>query len=124
MSNSHPEPEKSKGKTNGQFSTLFEAAEAGLPSAQLQLAELCGQNDHGQSDPVSAYMWYLIAEVTSASMCKQIEEGKKNLAQSMSPQERAEAEYRAADRLKNPTEQSTFAGVSLVPNKKTLTSEV
>jgi DNA-binding NarL/FixJ family response regulator len=101
MSNSHPEPENSAGNTNGRFSTLLEAAEAGLPAAQLQLAELCGQNDHGQSDPVSAYMWYLLAEKTAASMCKQIEEGKKNLTQTMSSQERAEAERRAADRLMN-----------------------
>jgi len=109
MSGSQPQPVGTAEKTEHKFSSLTEAAEAGLPSAQLQLAELCGQNDHGQSDPVSAYMWYLIAETTAASMRKQIEEGKKNLAQSMSAQERAEAEHRAADRLKNPREQSTFA---------------
>jgi len=109
MSGSQPQPVETAEKTENKFSSLLEAAEAGLPSAQLQLAELCSQNDHGQSDPVSAYMWYLIAETTAASMGKQIEEGKKNLAQSMSAQERAEAEQRAADRLKNPQEQSTFA---------------
>jgi DNA-binding NarL/FixJ family response regulator len=118
MSGSRPEPAETAAKTENKFSSLLEAAEAGLPSAQLQLAELCGQNDRGQSDPVSAYMWYLIAETTAASMRDQIEEGKKNLAQSMSPQERAEAEHRAADWLKNPREQSTFAGVSLVPNNR------
>ena len=37
----------------------------------------CGQKDHGQSDPVSAYMWYLLAEKTAASMHTQIEEGKE-----------------------------------------------
>ena len=109
MSGSQPQPVGTAEKPEHKFSSLTEAAEAGLPSAQLQLAELCGQNDHGQSDPVSAYMWYLIAETTAASMSKQIEERKKNLAQSMSAQERAEAEHRAADRLKNPREQSTFA---------------
>jgi DNA-binding NarL/FixJ family response regulator len=123
MSNSHPEPENSAGKTNGRFSTVLEAAEAGLPAAQLQLAELCGQDDHGP-DPVSAYMWYLLAEKTAASMCKQIEEGKKNLTQTMSPQKRAEAEHRAADRLNNLKKQSTSADVGPVTNKKTLTSVV
>jgi hypothetical protein len=122
MSNSHPEPENSAGKTSGRFSTLLEAAEAGLPAAQLQLAELCGQDDHGQSDSVSAYMWYLLAEKTAASMRKQIEEGKKNLTQSMSPQERAEAEQRVTDRLNNVKKQPTFVDASPVPKKKTLKS--
>jgi len=53
-------------------------------------------------------MWYLLAEKTSASMRKQIEEGKKNLTQTMSPQERSEAEHLAADRLKK---QSTSSSV-------------
>jgi DNA-binding NarL/FixJ family response regulator len=119
MSGSQPQPVET---AENKFSSLLEAAEAGVPSAQLQLAEFCGQNDHGQSDPVSAYMWYLMAETTAASMGKLIEERKKNLAQSMSPLERAEAEHRAAERLKSPREQSTFAGASLVPNKKTLTN--
>ncbi len=109
MRGSQSRPVETAEKTENKFSSLLEAAEAGLPSAQLQLAEFCGQNDHGQSDPVSAYMWYVIAETTAASMRNEIEEGKKNLAQSMSPQERAEAEHRAADWLKNPRAQSTFA---------------
>jgi DNA-binding NarL/FixJ family response regulator len=124
ISNSHPEPENSAGRTDGRPSNLLEAAEAGLPSAQLQMAELCGQHDHGQSDPVSAYMWYLLAEKTAASMRKQIEEGKRNLIRTMSPQELAEAENRAADRLKNLKRQSTSAGPSPMPSKKTLTTGV
>ena len=120
MSTSHPEPENSAGSTNGPFSTLLEDAEAGVPAAQLQLAELCGQDDHGQSDRVSAYMWYLLAEKATASLRKQIEEGKKNLSQTMSPQERAEAEHRAADRLMNllRTQSTSSAGVSPAPMKK------
>ncbi|HEV2732687.1 MAG TPA: response regulator transcription factor [Terriglobales bacterium] len=97
--NNPGDPGDSSGKTNGRFSTVLEDAEAGLPSAQLQLAELCCQEDNGQSDPVSAYMWYLLAEKTATSMRKQVEEGKKKLAQTMSPQETTEAEHRAADRL-------------------------
>jgi DNA-binding NarL/FixJ family response regulator len=109
MSGSQPQPVGTAEKPEHRFSSLLEAAEAGLPSAQLQLAEFCAQNDHDQSDPVSSYMWYLIAETTADSMRTQIEEGKKNLARSMSAQERAEAERRATDRLKNPKGQSTFA---------------
>jgi DNA-binding NarL/FixJ family response regulator len=111
MSNAHPGPVKPAVKTNGGFSTLLEAAEAGLPAAQLQLAEFCGRDDHGQSDPVSAYMWYLLAERTAASMREQIEEGMNNLTRIMSPQERADAEHRAADRMKNRKSRSTSVGV-------------
>jgi two-component system nitrate/nitrite response regulator NarL len=109
MSAPRPAPAQKSEDAANSYSSLLEAAEAGLPSAQLQLAELCGQNGNGQSDPVSAYMWYLIAETTSASMRKQIEQGKKNLAQLMSTQERTEAEYKAADRLKKQTAPLTFA---------------
>ena len=38
-----------------------------------------------QLDPVSAYTWYL-AEKAAAPMLEQIEEGKKNISQAMSPQ--------------------------------------
>ena len=54
-------------------------------------------------------------------MHKQIEEGKKKLTQTISPQELAEAEHRAAERLNNLKSQSTSASVCLVPSKKTLT---
>jgi len=121
MNNSHSEPENSAGKTNGRPSTLLAAAEAGLPAAQFQLAELLIQNDHGPSDPVSAYMWYLIAETTAASLGKRIHERKQSLTQTMSPQDLVEAQRRAADRLKNLREQSTSVGVRPMPNKKTLT---
>jgi two-component system nitrate/nitrite response regulator NarL len=121
MSNSQPEPVETADETETKFSSLLEAAEAGLPSAQLRLAGLYSQGNHDHSDPISAYMWYLLAEKTAASMRKQIEEGKKNLTQTMSPQELAEAEDRAADRLKNLKRQSTSAGVSPMPSKKTLT---
>ena len=120
MNNSQTEP-KNSGETNRRPLTLLAAAEAGLPMAQVQLAELCGQDDNGQYDPVSAYMWYLVAETTAAAMGKRIEEGKKNLAQTMSPQEREEAERRASDRLQNLKEQSTSATVVPGPNKKALT---
>jgi DNA-binding CsgD family transcriptional regulator len=120
LSNSQAEPVATAGDAETKFSSLLAAAEAGFAAAQLQLAELYGQKDHGQSDPVSAYMWYLLAEKTAASMRKQIEEGKQNLAQRMSPPERAEGEHRAADRLKNLKTQSTSAGASPVPSKKSL----
>jgi len=41
-------------------------------------------------------MWYLLAEKMAAPLVEQIEEGKKNIRQTMSPQQLAEAESRAA----------------------------
>jgi len=55
-------------------------------------------------------MWYLLAEKTAAPMIEQIEEGKKNISQTMSPQQLSEAEGRATARLKNSKKQLAFAG--------------
>ncbi len=60
-----------------------------------------GRNDDGQfagapPDPVSAYAWYLLAETTAAPMLEQIAAGKKNISRTMSAEQLAEAEARAA----------------------------
>jgi DNA-binding NarL/FixJ family response regulator len=76
-----------------------------------------GRNDDGQNgecqnnindepftatpDPVSAYTWYLLAEKTTAPMLEQIGLGKKNVGQTMLPDQLAEAEARAAAWLRN-----------------------
>jgi DNA-binding NarL/FixJ family response regulator len=120
MNNSKAQPQ---GATNGEgnaFSAVIEAAEAGDASAQLRLAEHFSQikdvqsNEDGrvagfQPASVSAYMWYLLAEKTAAPMLEQIEEGKKDIRRTMSPQQLAEAEGRAAAWLKNTKKQSGFA---------------
>jgi hypothetical protein len=61
---------------------------------------------------VSAYMWYLLAEKAAVPMLDQIEQGKKNIHQTMSPQQLAEAEARAAAWLRNTKKHSGFAGIS------------
>jgi hypothetical protein len=43
-------------------------------------------------------------------MLEQIEEGKKNISQTMSPQQLAAAEVKVAARLKNSKKQLGFAG--------------
>jgi DNA-binding NarL/FixJ family response regulator len=101
------------------FSLLIQAAEAGDPLAQLNLAEHFRHLENGpgedgkfpgaQPDPISAYTWYLLAEKMAAPMLVQIEEGKKNLIQTMSPEEVAEAEHRAAAWLRNTGERRTVA---------------
>lgn len=103
------------------FSVIIEAAEAGDPSAQLRLAEHFSQikdvqdteneqNTGFQPASVSAYMWYLLAEETASPMLEQIEEGKKSISQTMSPQQLADAKARAAAWLRNTKKQSGFAG--------------
>ncbi len=112
------------GGANGEshsFSAIIEAAEAGDPSAQFRLAEHFSQikdfpnkGDNQiegfQPASVSAYMWYLLAEQTASPMLEQIEEGKKSISQTMSPQQLADAKARAAVWLKNSKKQPGFAG--------------
>jgi len=66
-------------------------------------------------------MWFRIAGTMAGAMCKRIEEGKQNLARTMSPQQLAEAERRAADRLKNVDPHPADVTTTPAPNKKTLT---
>ena len=102
------------------FSDTIEAAEAGDPLAQLRLAEHFSQikdvadhsNGNGgavQPTSISAYMWYLLAERTVTPMLEQIQQGKNNVRQSMTPQQATEAETRAAAWLKNTKKDSGFA---------------
>ena len=125
MNNSPAQPSSASNGESHAFSAMIEAAEASDPSAQLRLAEhFCriqvepnedeqnqgGQNGGGQNDAVSAYMWYLLAEKTASPLLGQIEEGKNHIRLTMSSQQLAEAEGRAAAWLKNSRKQSGFAG--------------
>jgi DNA-binding NarL/FixJ family response regulator len=111
------------------FSSIIESAEAGDVLAQLRLAEYfcAGKDTHTkdghskdsrtktspragtQADPVSAFMWYLLAEKTAAPLLEQIENGKKNVSRMMSPEQLAEAEGKVAAWLRNTKKQSGFA---------------
>jgi len=121
MNNSQAQPLRTAKEESHSFSATIEAAEAGDPSAQLRLAaHFCqikdvqnnedGQIGGFQPASVSAYMWYLLAEKTAAPMLEQIEEGKKNIRRTMSPQQLAEAEARAVTWLRNSKKQPGFAG--------------
>jgi DNA-binding NarL/FixJ family response regulator len=121
MNNSQAQPPRAASREKNAFSAIIEDAEAGDPSAQLRLAEHFSQikdvQDHEgpqntglQPASVSAYMWYLLAERMAAPMLEQIEEGKKNISQTMSPQQLSEAEVRATARLKNSKKQLGFSG--------------
>jgi len=121
MNNSQTQPQDNANEDSTPFAGVIKAAEAGDPCAQLRLAEHFsqikdvpdsedGQNPGFQPASVSAYMWYLLAEKKAARMLEQIEEGKKNIRQTMSPQQLAGAEDRAAAWLKTTKKHSSFAG--------------
>jgi len=66
------------------------AAEQGLPTAQLALAQLYSARGAGPKDLVHAYMWFLIAG-------EQITLAKNHVNQSMTMEQLLEAEQRAAE---------------------------
>ncbi|MGA7292042.1 MAG: response regulator transcription factor [Terriglobales bacterium] len=107
-------------RENTGFSAIIESAEAGDPSAQLLMAEHFSKTrdlEHTtdaqipgfQPACITAYMWYLLAEKTAVPMLEQIRLGKKTLGLTMSPQQLAEAESRAAAWLRNSKKHSGFA---------------
>ena len=76
------------------------AAEHGVPSAQLTLAWMYWQGKGVASDPVSAYMWYLVSERTSGEMKDEIVAAKRKLSEVMSTEQVIEAQKRAAARFR------------------------
>src|SRR5271169_579611 len=121
MNNAQAQPPSAVNGEARAFSAIIEAAEAGDACAQLRLAEHFsqikdvqgsedGQNPGFQPASVSAYMWYLLAEKAATPMLGQIEAGKTNIRETMSPQQVVEAERRAAGWLRNSKKQSGFAG--------------
>jgi hypothetical protein len=102
------------------LASKIQAAESGSLSAQLQLAERFSQvasPDGKHQDPVSAYMWYLLAAKTASPLLEQIEEGKNTLAQTMSVEQIAEGETRAAQWLKNSKKKPGFVEPGKVRTK-------
>ena len=70
----------------------LEAAEQGMPGAQVALADLCLKRENGAHNLPQAYSWYLIAEHQLATI-------RKQLNQIMTPEQMVEAERGAADWL-------------------------
>jgi DNA-binding NarL/FixJ family response regulator len=119
MSSSQPRIEDAtNGGAEDEFTVLLKAAEAGHSWAQLRLAEHYCTANGSAPDPVSAYMWCLLSEKTAASMRNQIEDSKSTLSQSMSSQQLAEAEQRAAEWLNSTKKRSGFAEVEEEHGKK------
>jgi DNA-binding NarL/FixJ family response regulator len=72
------------------------AAEEGVPEARLQLAKYYSEGKRVARDPVAAYMWYLLAESAFISTKNRIASVRKKITMSMTTEQIAEAQQRAA----------------------------
>jgi two-component system, NarL family, nitrate/nitrite response regulator NarL len=87
------------------------AAEQGLPTAQLALAQLYAARRAGPKDLVHAYMWFLIAG-------EQITQAKNHVNQSMTMEQLLEAEQRAAEWMRK-TKKHPPSSIDNPPNAST-----
>jgi DNA-binding NarL/FixJ family response regulator len=76
------------------------AAEQGLPSAQVALAEMYRRGNGIEPDLVASYMWYLVSEKINAEQKDEISAAKRQLSAQLNPEQLVEAQNQAADRLK------------------------
>jgi DNA-binding NarL/FixJ family response regulator len=89
------------------LATLIQAAESGMPWAQRQLAEHY-LFANGSSDPVAAYMWFLLCQETTETLHREVDARKTSLAQAMSVHQIAEAERQAGAWLQNKKKKAGF----------------
>lgn len=109
MSSSAPKPEVTAIENGDEFSVMLQAAEAGHAWAQLRLADYYRSGNGSAPDRVSAYMWYLLSQRTAASLSEQINTSRTDLHHSLTPEQIAEAERRAAEWLRNTRKASASA---------------
>ena len=84
------------------------AAEEGVPEARLELAKHYLEGNRIARDPVSAYMWFLLAETAFMSMRSRIASTKKRIRASMTAEQISEAEQKAAAWPTKPPVSSTY----------------
>lgn len=88
---------------------LVQAAESGHAWAQLRLAEYYRNGNGVAPDQISAYMWYSVSQQAAASLSQQIDASRSDLIHSMTPEQIAEAERRAAEWLRSPRKAAASA---------------
>jgi DNA-binding NarL/FixJ family response regulator len=84
-----------------EFALLQKAAEAGLPAAQLSLAQIYLARRGSPEDAVRAYSWYLVA-------LERASEAKKLLTKMLTAEQLAEAHKEASAKLSRPEVSSHF----------------
>jgi two-component system nitrate/nitrite response regulator NarL len=93
------------------------AAEQGLPTAQIALAQKYQQGKGVPRDLVSAYMWYLVSERTSLFLRDEISVAKRQLAEFLSAEQMLEAENKALEHLRKKPRSSDQAA-ALTPSAR------
>jgi len=83
-----------------EFAILHRAAEAGLPAAQLALAQICLMRRTEPGDAVRAYTWYLVA-LERASQAKEL------ISKMLTPKQIEEAHREASAKLSQPDAELT-----------------
>ncbi len=94
------------------FAICGKAAEQGLPTVQLVLAQLHSAHRAGPRDLVHAYMWSLIAG-------EQITQAKNPVNQSMTMEQLLEAEQRAAEWIRKMRKVPPSSSIENPPNSST-----
>jgi DNA-binding NarL/FixJ family response regulator len=97
------------------------AAEQGLPTAQIALAQRYRHGNGVARDLVSAYMWYLVSERTNLVLKDEISVAKRQVAELLSTEQMLEAENKALEQLqKNPTKPSVPTAAPAPPARRSL----
>jgi DNA-binding NarL/FixJ family response regulator len=99
------------GLTSNSFEERRRAAERGDSTAQAALATMYAQGNGTDPDPVAAYMWYSLAEKTNLEMNEAVSAARRKLADSLTPDQLAEAQKRASEFV--PAKQRSLPGVGL-----------
>lgn len=99
MNNPDPRPARATHR-HSHGTAMIEAAEAGDPSAQMHMGDyFCQDIADTPAEPVSAYMWYLLAETSATPLLDQIESRKTLISRTMSAEQLADATRRAGEWL-------------------------
>lgn len=91
------------------------AADQGMPTAQIALAQMYVKGNGVAKDPMLGYMWYLLSEKASTEMKDDIVAARRKLAESMTTEQIVEAQKRASEKIKNaksPASAAASAGSS------------
>jgi len=102
---------------HAQGTATIDAAESGDPAAQLRMGDyFCQDLADVAAEPVSAYMWYLLAEISAAPLVEQIESRKNLIGCTMSAEQLAEAARRAGAWLSDAKKQPAPTGGIAAPS--------
>lgn len=99
--------------SQAEFTAFQEAAEAGLPGAQLALSQMYWARRRDAQDPIEAYMWYLIA-TECGSQAGELMSGSLTAVQIAEAQKRADA-WRIREVSSHPANDSICDSTAMLP---------